>query len=246
MFIHVHLWFHNTVNARIILVRPRNPVNIGAVARVMANFGFRDLAVVSPYPPSWEEAHRAGPGAEEVISAAKVTTTLAEALTGCRFVVGTTSGARRRMDRPLQALPGFRTKGNTALVFGSEKHGLDKEDLSHCHVLLRIPTATATPSMNLAAAVAVCCYEIVRKKERGKKERGTRNEERVAEACQVLRLLDQTAGVLDKAGFLDSQRRASHLRKLRQIALRSGLRPQDVALLTAALSALEYQLATGH
>jgi len=241
VFICVHLWFHNTVNVRIVLVRPRNPVNIGAVARVMANFGFRDLAVVSPYPPSWEEAHRAGPGAEELIRAARVTATLAEALTGCRFVVGTTSGARRRADRTLQTLPGFRAKGKTALVFGSEKHGLDKEDFSHCHVLLQVPTATATPSMNLAAAVAVCCYELVRKK-----ERGTRDEERAADAGQVLRLLDQAAGILTTAGFLDSQRRASHLRKLRQIVLRAKLRPEDVALLSAAVATLEYTLATGH
>jgi len=216
-------------------------VNIGAVARVMANFGFRDLVVVNPYPPSWEEAHRAGPGADEVIRAAKVTATLAEALSGCRLVVGTTSGSRRRVDQPLRSLPGFRIKGQTALVFGSEKHGLDKEDLSHCQVLLRIPTAAATPSMNLAAAVAVCCYELARRK-----ERGTKNEGRVAEAGEILRLLDQAAGVLEKAGFLDFQRKASHLRKLRQIALSSKLRPEDVALLTAALSTLEYQLTTGH
>ena len=229
------------MNVRIVLVRPRNPVNIGAAARVMANFGFRDLVVVNPYPPSWEEARRAGPGAEEVIRAAKVTATLAEAINGCKLVVGTTSGARRRPDRPLRALPGFRPRGKTALVFGSEKHGLDKEDLSHCHALLRIPTVAETPSMNLAAAVAVCCYELVRKK-----ERGTRNEERVADAGQVLRLLDQAVGVLEKAGFLDTQRKASHLRKLRQLALRAKLRPEDVALLTSAADAIKYQLATGH
>jgi tRNA/rRNA methyltransferase len=226
---------------RIILVRPRNPVNIGAVARVMANFGFSDLVLVNPYLPSWEEVRRAGPGADAVIGAARVMATLAEAVAGCRLVVGTTSGARRKPERPLVSLPGFRTKGKTALIFGSEKHGLDNEELSYCQKLLRIPTVTSTPTMNLAASVAVCCYELVREK-----KRGTRNEERVAEAGEVLRLLDQAAALLETARFLDPQRRASHLRKLRQIVLRAVLRPEDVALLTTAVTKLQYALTTTH
>jgi tRNA/rRNA methyltransferase len=228
-------------DVRIILVRPRNPVNIGAVARVMANFGFGDLVLVNPYPPSWEEVRRAGPGADAVIVAARVMATLAEAVAGCRLVVGTTSGARRKPERPLLSLPGFRSKGKTALVFGSEKHGLDNEELSYCQKLLCIPTAPGTPTMNLAASVAVCCYELVRKK-----GRGVRHEARVAEAGDLLRLLDQAAGVLEKARFLDPQRRASHLRKLRQIVLRAGLRPEDVALLRTAVTKLEYKLTSGH
>jgi tRNA/rRNA methyltransferase len=241
VFIRVHLWFHHTVNVRIILVRPRNPVNIGAVARVMANFGFGDLVVVNPYPPSWEEVRRAGPRADAVIRAARVVATLQEAVAGCRLVAGTTSGSRRRLDRPLQPLPSFRPKGKTALVFGAEKSGLDNDDLSYCHVLLRIPTAAATPSMNLAAAVAVCCYEMTR----SKVQRPRSNVEE-APVDDVLRLLAAGTRVLETARFLDSQRRLSHLRKLRQIALRARLRPEDVALLTAALSTVEYQLTTGH
>ncbi len=56
---------------RVVLVRPRNPLNIGAAARAMANFGLRDLVVVAPHPPLWEEA-RSAVGAEEVLKSARV------------------------------------------------------------------------------------------------------------------------------------------------------------------------------
>ncbi len=96
-------------NWRIVLVRPRNPLNIGAAARAMANFGFRDLVVVNPYEPTWQET-RSAVGAENVVLAARAVPTLLDAIGGASLVVGTTAGSRRYLTRelvPLNDLPAW-------------------------------------------------------------------------------------------------------------------------------------------
>jgi TrmH family RNA methyltransferase len=151
----------------IVLVSPRNPLNIGAAARAMANFGFSRLAVVAPYAPNWREA-RSAVGAPRLLEAAVETATLAEAVARCTLVVGTGTLTYRKPEQKAIALPHLapilseETKrgGHIALVFGPEKHGLTREDLSLCHLLVEIPTDSRQPSMNLGQAVAVCLYEL--------------------------------------------------------------------------------------
>ena len=153
---------------RIVLVRPRNPLNIGAAARAMANFGFRDLVVVEPHAPVWRET-RSAVGAEEIVKSARAVSELREAIAGSTAVIGTTSGSRRNLDRDLIPLAELRKwvkrrprLKRAALLFGSEKTGLSNDALSYCHALVRVPTFPECPSMNLGQAVAVCCYELAR------------------------------------------------------------------------------------
>jgi tRNA/rRNA methyltransferase len=151
----------------VVLVSPRNPLNIGAAARAMANFGFRRLSVVAPFDPNWREA-RSAVGAPELLQNAKSTESLAEAVADCTLVVGTGTLTYRKPEQPVVSLPllaplvsrELESGGRIALVFGSEKHGLTREDLSYCHVLVEIPTDPEQPSMNLGQAVAVCLYEL--------------------------------------------------------------------------------------
>ncbi len=151
----------------VVLVSPRNPLNIGAAARAMANFGFSRLAVVTAYAPHWREA-RSAVGAPELLQNAKESTTLAEAVAGCTLVAGTGTLTYRKPEQRVVSLPGLaplvrrelERGGRVAVVFGPEKHGLTREDLSYCHILVEIPTDTRQPSMNLGQAVAVCLYEL--------------------------------------------------------------------------------------
>jgi TrmH family RNA methyltransferase len=152
----------------VVLVNTRNPLNIGAAARAMSNFGFSDLRLVNPYEPSFREA-RSAVGAAEVLKSARLYTSVADAVADCVFVAGTTSGARRDLQQSLESLDKGATiirkklrTGRVALLFGSEKRGLSNDDLSHCHLLLRIPTREEHGSMNLGQAVAVCLYEFAR------------------------------------------------------------------------------------
>ena len=152
----------------IVLVSPRNPLNIGAAARAMANFGFRHLSVVHPYEPSWRTACSAV-GAEELLQEARCYASVAEAVAGCTLIAGTGTLTYRKAEQQTTTLPGLflpvsealaSPDGRVAILFGSEKHGLTREDLSWCHLLVEIPTDARQPSMNLGQAVAVTLYEL--------------------------------------------------------------------------------------
>ena len=156
----------------VVLVSPRNPLNIGAAARAMANFGLRRLSVVAPFDPTWREA-RSAIGAPDLLLNAVESVTLADAVASCTLVVGTGTLTYRKPEQPVIQLPELAPLvsqelargGRVALVFGSEKHGLTREDLSYCHLLVEIPTDPLQPSMNLGQAVAVCLYELIRSAE---------------------------------------------------------------------------------
>lgn len=152
---------------RVVLVDARNPLNIGAAARAMSNFGFRRLRVVNPYDVAFQDA-RSAVGATGVLAAAEKYKTVTEAIADCSLVVGTTSVGPRDLQHSLKRLEhGARlirkhlSSGNCALLFGSEKFGLSNEDMSHCHWLLNIPTREEHASMNLGQAVAICLYEFI-------------------------------------------------------------------------------------
>ena len=133
----------------------------------MANFGFDRLTVVAPYEPHWREACSAV-GAEDLLQNARRTETLSEAVAACTLVIGTGSVTYRKPEQPVVVLPllsrlvsqELDRGGRIALVFGPEKHGLTREDLSWCQLLVEIPTDPRQPSMNLGQAVAVCLYEL--------------------------------------------------------------------------------------
>jgi TrmH family RNA methyltransferase len=133
----------------------------------MANFGFAHLAVVAPYTPHWREA-RSAVGAPELLKNAKEFAVLSEAVAECTLVVATGTLTYRKPEQKILQLPSLAPLvveelargGRIALVFGPEKHGLTREDLSWCHLLVEIPTDPQQPSMNLGQAVAVCLYEL--------------------------------------------------------------------------------------
>jgi TrmH family RNA methyltransferase len=153
----------------VVLVAARNPLNIGAAARAMSNFGFQRLRVVNRYRIAFREAQSAV-GAPELLHNAQECATVPDAIADCSLVVGTTAVGSRQLDHPVHRLE---TGGQllrehigagtgAALLFGSEKRGLSNDDLSYCHWLMRIPTRAEHISMNLGQAVAVCLYELVR------------------------------------------------------------------------------------
>src|SRR5512147_2932599 len=155
-------------NLRVVLVAARNPLNIGAAARAMSNFGAMQLRVVNPYSIAFREA-RSAVGAADLLARAEEFAALPDAVADCSLVVGTTALQHRELQHPLRGLDqggdlirGALKSGRVAIVFGSEKRGLSNDDLSHCHWLMRIPTREAHSSMNLGQAVAVCLYELVR------------------------------------------------------------------------------------
>lgn len=149
----------------IILVRPRDPNNIGACARAMGNFGLEDLRLVAPYAPVWQEAVSAV-GAHDILRRARLFDSLDEALADTQFSLAATALKNREIKQPVVFLPEMdKTLSNfssqhTAFVFGNEKTGLSNEDISLCDAVLNIPTAAKQPSINLAQAVLLTCYQL--------------------------------------------------------------------------------------
>ncbi len=234
---------------RVVLVRPRNPLNIGAAARAMANFGLREMAVVEPHDPVWQES-RSAVGAEDVLLAASAVPDLAVAIGDATLVIGTTAGSRRTLDRDLlplaELVPWLRRhkpRGRVALLFGSEKTGLSNEHLSHCHALVRIPTAADCPSMNLGQAVAVCAYELSRSGAiSSRTPRLAVHQSDPANAQSLEHVFARAAHVLDQVGYLKPKSRAATLRKLRRLLLDLELTNNDARILGGVLAQIEWGL----
>jgi tRNA/rRNA methyltransferase len=222
----------------VVLVRARNPNNIGAVARAMHDFGFRHLRVVSEYAPPLEAA-RSAIDASAVLADARVFGTVAEAVADCSLVVGTTAVGERALEHPLYALREAAEKihgeagdqeSRIALLFGSEKTGLSNQELSHCHWLLTIPMYSHEemrhPSMNLGQAVAVCLYEMVR-------EAGAQAVTGVREAAragEVERFTDLFQQVLEASEYVRRHPANASEEQVRRLVLRMGLTAADVPI----------------
>lgn len=152
----------------VVLVRPRDPNNIGAAARAMSNFGLHDLRVVAPFAVAWREAVSAV-GATDIMQSARQLDSLDEALADCSFSLAATALRNRRVEQEVITLPhlnerlNLRSDGKIALVFGNEKTGLSNDDIERCDAILNIPTVAKQPSINLAQAVILTCYELSRR-----------------------------------------------------------------------------------
>ena len=209
-------------NLRVVLVATRNPLNIGAAARAMHNFGASRLRLVNPYEVAFQEA-RSAVHASEILRSTEQFKTLAEAVDDCELVVGTTALGHRELQhslRPLEyagsVIRRRLTASRVALLFGSEKFGLSNDDMSHCHWLLRIGTED---SMNLGQAVAVCLYELTRRKIAGKPE-----PRRAASAQELERLTQLITEASEESGYVHS---ASTEVKIRRLIRRLELPAHD-------------------
>jgi len=237
---------------RVVLVGTRNPLNIGAAARAMSNFGFLHLRVVNPYELAFREA-RSAVSAAPLLARAEEFKSLAEAVADCSLVVGTTALSRRDPQHAVRDLrEGGRVirkrlaAGRVALLFGSEKRGLSNEDLSHCHWLMRIPTRKEHRSMNLGQAVAVCVYEVAR----DAKPLSAQEESEHAAAGDLERLTSlllealQTSGYLrsDSAGRSKSRSAAPAEEKVRRFIRRMNLTAEDAELLLGMLRQILWKL----
>jgi len=152
---------------RFVFVEPRYGGNVGAAARVLKNFGFGRLDVVAPREGAdHEDALRMAVDAADVLAAARTHATLDDALDGAATVVGTSRrmGKHRqphhRLDQLSPLLPGLASRGEVALVFGREDHGLSDADLDRCTHLVYVPTGEAYPALNVAQTIAIVAYVV--------------------------------------------------------------------------------------
>jgi TrmH family RNA methyltransferase len=230
---------------RVVMVAPRNPLNIGAAARAMSNFGCLDLRLVNPYEIAFREA-KSAVKAHKVLEDAREYPTLGEAVADCALVVGTTSIGHRVPEHPLRRLElGGRliarklATAPVALLFGSEKFGLSNDDMSHCNWLMRIPTREEHGSMNLGQAVAVCLYEIVRNPAAAKVKPSVR---RAVAAGDLERMTATLKEILEHSGYMHERVEGSSELKLRRMIRRMNLDTRDAQVWLGMLRQIRWKL----
>jgi TrmH family RNA methyltransferase len=226
---------------RIVLVAPSHPGNIGAAARAMKNMALEELVLVNPRQFPHPEANARASGADDVLAAARVVPSLAEALADCGYVAATTSRDRDQYFRVVdvrEAASRLVSESSTApaaVVFGSERSGLANEELESAHALIRIPASPAYASLNLAMAVQLVAYELYR-------ARGV-----VAPAAAPLastqemeRLYGHIAAVLEEIDFRDRTQSGTHLMaRIRRLLQRAELDHNEVNILRGILTAVQ-------
>lgn len=230
---------------RVVMVATRNPINLGAAARAMANFGFSQLRVVNPYEVAFREA-RSAVGAAPLLRSAAEFTTVGAAVADCRLVVGTTSVGHRELQHPVRRLEyGARVirkalaSGPVALLFGSEKFGLSNEDLSHCHWLMRIPTSSLNLSMNLGQAVSLCLYELARNPRAAAARPEKIKPAAAAETEQITTLL---LDALRQSGYINPRTAGSTEEKVRRLIRRLPIAGRDAPVLLGMLRQILWKL----
>jgi tRNA/rRNA methyltransferase len=227
----------------IVLLGPKYPENIGSAARAAHNMGIEQLVVVGKPLSDPEQALKtATHNAAHLVRGIRWCDSLAEALAEYSLVVGTT--ARQGRQRMSAAAPCHLAelilptldRGKVALLFGPEDKGLANRDLTYCGQVVTIPTASRFSSLNLAQAVAICCYELHQGLARlmGAREKGLYSPRTASlqELSAMVEAATLASQALDQAG---GQRvTTARLRHLRQAVSRLALSAREVKLLKDA------------
>jgi len=231
---------------RIVLVEPAGQINIGAIARVMKNFGLNQLVLVNPQCDRLsEEALRMAVHAKEILTSAVLVDTLPAALQGCVRVIATT-GRVRSWDIPLEnprtALPWLLEEPEqpVALVFGREDRGLSNEELNYAQRFVHIPTSENYLSLNLATAVGICCYELAQCT--NPSETQTLSKTDMAPFDVVEAYYQQLESLLLQIGYLYPHTAASRMEKFRQLYNRAYLQTTEVAMLRGILQQIKWAI----
>jgi tRNA/rRNA methyltransferase len=234
---------------KIVLVRPLGGLNVGSVARVMKNMGLTQLVLVEPQcDPLGEEARKMALHALDVLEAARIVESIPEALVGCQRAIATSARSRHlsvEPENPRTALPWLFGADSSALIFGPEDKGLSNEDLKYAQRFVRIPSSPAYSSLNLAQAVAVCCYELyqncLENQEVVKVEEKT-NQDTTAPLDALEGYYQQLESLLLKIGYLYPHTAESRMTKFRLLFNRSQPSPNEVAMLKGIVRQMEWAL----
>ncbi|MBD2250135.1 RNA methyltransferase [Nostoc parmelioides] len=231
---------------RIVLVEPAGPLNVGAIARVMKNFGLAQLVLVNPQcDPLSEEAMRMAVHAKEILESAITIPTLPEALHGCVRAIATTGRDNDRgltLETPRIALPWLleETSQPSALIFGREDRGLSNEELIYAQRFIRIPTSPDYLSLNLATSVGICCYELAQNLTPPETQAISETEFAPLEFMEAY--YQQLESLLLRIGYLYPHTATSRMEKFRQLYNRAYLQTHEVGMLRGILRQIEWAI----
>ncbi len=252
------------MEVRTVLVEPKSETNVGAVARVLKNFGFHDLYLVNP-PHIGIKALSVASHAHDLLTRARIVSSIEEAVSDACIVAGTTAkrGISASKHLRMPALSPYELKEKTkdkggilALLFGREDIGLLNEELKRCDIVVSIPTAPDYPVMNLSHAVAVLLYELSNGNSNSSSSSGSSGGVSSSSLPSSKRL--KLASVEDKERlfnhirtFLDEIEYREHKKEktmvmLRRLFGRAGLTAREVQRLRGILRKAEWKIKADH
>jgi tRNA (cytidine32/uridine32-2'-O)-methyltransferase len=224
---------------RFVLVRTSHPGNIGAAARAIRTMGFSRLVLVAPHHYPHPETTALAVGATDVLDNIVVVPTLVEAIADCTLVLGCT--ARRRGVALPQLAPrdaaaqvcGAEQEGETAIVFGNERTGLENDELKLCHAAVHIPSDPEFSSLNLAQAVQVLAYELRLASLESTEAPAdvAAKSDPPASAEQMEYFFSHLAQALDDIDFHKGRSPRTIMQRLRRLFLRAHLDEREVRIL---------------
>lgn len=231
----------------IVLVRPKIAANLGFVARAMANFGFERLRIVAPQAlPDDPRAVRTARGGRYILDSAEIYGTLPQAIAHARTVVGTTArtGGFYRgtisTPREVAARIGSQLSLPLAIVFGPETNGLTNEETACCHELIRIPTQSRHPAMNLSHAVAICLYEFASRLRSTDVCRRTESGASLASFVEQDRMFARLRSALERIHFLYGEKKDTLMYAIRKLIARSQPTSTEVKILIGLARQIEW------
>jgi tRNA/rRNA methyltransferase len=239
-------------DVRIILVEPCGALNLGSVARVMKNMGLSQLWLVNPQCDRHsDQAQHMAVRAKDILDSAQIVDTLPEALVGCQRAIATvgriSTGTLKPLD-PSQGLSWLTAVKSSAIVFGREDHGLSNTELQYCQQVITIPTSEVYPSLNLAQAVGICCYQLHLLHEaqsnsfRAITSQIDQDLVHSATIEAVEAYYEQLETILLDIGFLYPHTAFSKMSKLRQLFNRVNLTTAEVTMLRGVLRQVRWAL----
>lgn len=263
--------YENMPNLRVVLVETAGARNLGSVARVMKNFGLQDLWLVNPICDRHsDEATHMAVHAPEILANAKVVESLPMAIADCQRAIAT-AGRIDQGEMPvidpttaIAWLSQIQDTANVAIVFGAEDRGLSNTEIQYCQQVMRIPVDPEYPSLNLAQAVGICCYEWQLHK-RSQQQSLTNIPSTSKLSRQLTSQIDQDLlkstpidlatrteleayyqqleTVLLKIGYIYPHTAFHRLQKFRQIGDRANLTSAEVRMLRGVLRQVDWAIA---
>jgi tRNA/rRNA methyltransferase len=231
---------------RVVLCATSHPGNIGASARAMQTMGLSRLVLVNPqrYPDADADAMAAG--ATDILQAARIVSSLDEALAGAVLAIGFSARPREFAGGALpvraatQEALRYAAAGDVALVFGTEMSGLSNAELSRCQIVATIPASPDFGSLNLAAAVQVAAYELRVAVDGGEVWRAPAFEP--ATQDEIARLFEHAEHTLVALDFLRPAQPKRLLPRLRRLFARARLEKEEVNILRGILARIDERL----
>lgn len=230
---------------RVVLVEPSHPGNIGGAARALKTMGLGALAVVNARRFPDPQAEWRAAGAQDVLDTVSVHDTLESAIADCHWVVGT-STRPRRIPWPLRSAETVAAEilerplsDRVAVLFGRETNGLSNEELQRCHCHLQIPANPEYPSLNLAMAVQVVCYELYKQAAAGSGAEAPPWDQPPATAAALEDFLGHLEAVLVRSGYHDPDNPGQTMTRLRRLFTRVAMDEKEVQMLRGVLKELD-------